>query len=270
MERGGADFSLQNFKVTIIGCGSVGGEIAFMLAKSGVGELTLIDHDNLKADNIYRHRIGGLGLNFVPKTEGFIDTPKVVAIERLILSELPYIKINSLNQRIENVIDDPTIRNSDLIVLAVGAPSVNMWINRNLKRIGVKAAIYCWNEAAGCGGHALAINFDELCLECLYSQESGIEALSQLSLVSPNQKITKNLTGCGGTFTPFTYIDSVRTAEAASQLTIDYLSKIKKSRAISWRGNNRSQLATTVRYATMPLKEEITLVQNPHCRCCHE
>jgi molybdopterin-synthase adenylyltransferase len=46
---------LKNKKVLIIGLGSFGSQIAVDLAKSGVGNFTLIDYDILEAPNIARH-----------------------------------------------------------------------------------------------------------------------------------------------------------------------------------------------------------------------
>lgn len=45
IRRGGAEAALANKKVAVIGCGSVGGNIAINLAKSGIGELHLYDFD---------------------------------------------------------------------------------------------------------------------------------------------------------------------------------------------------------------------------------
>jgi molybdopterin/thiamine biosynthesis adenylyltransferase len=39
--RSGADISLQNKKVLLVGCGSVGSQIANQLASTGIGHLTL-------------------------------------------------------------------------------------------------------------------------------------------------------------------------------------------------------------------------------------
>ena len=43
---------LANLHVTIIGCGAVGSFTALSLAKMGVGQLTLIDHDKVSIENL--------------------------------------------------------------------------------------------------------------------------------------------------------------------------------------------------------------------------
>jgi len=269
LERGGADSSLQERKVAVIGCGSVGSEIAFMLAKSGVGHLVLIDPQNLEADNIYRHRAGGGSLNFLPTTETYVGISKVNALKKLIQSDLPFIHVNDLKMYVEQAIKNPDLTNADLIIVAVGSPSLNLWINRKFKEIGIKKAVFCWNEAAGCGGHAILLDYEKVCLECLFSSEAGISPISPISLVKPGQKISKNLTGCAGSFTPFTYIDSVRTAEAACHISILNIGSNIGPIALSWKGENRSGLETSSRFDSMPLKEQILIESNTYCRVCN-
>ena len=41
-------------KVVIIGCGGLGGTISQILARAGVGELTLCDADTVQLDNLHR------------------------------------------------------------------------------------------------------------------------------------------------------------------------------------------------------------------------
>lgn len=45
--------------VLVIGCGSLGSSVAVILAKAGIGRMTLLDHDILTWDNPGRHELGG-------------------------------------------------------------------------------------------------------------------------------------------------------------------------------------------------------------------
>lgn len=58
---------LRNESVTVIGCGSLGSEIADSIGKSGIGNITLIDNEPLKVHNIVRH-VGGLSDVDIPKS----------------------------------------------------------------------------------------------------------------------------------------------------------------------------------------------------------
>lgn len=271
LERGGSDHSLQEKHVAVIGCGSVGGEIAYMLAKAGCGKLTLIDDEHLESDNIYRHRLGGQHLNFKPNSNGHvISTFKVDALKKSLMMDLPYIDINAVaiseNQKSKEVLP----KGVDLVIVAVGSPSQNSIINRNLKKAGINSVIYCWNEAASIGGHAIALDLNSSCYECLHSQAGGLAAKTQLSLVEPGQAITKNLTGCAGVFTPFSYLDSVRTAEIATQLAINFLNKNEHSIARSWKGMNDRSINTTERYDKMAERDSLVLSKSQHCGVCND
>jgi hypothetical protein len=97
-----------------------------------------------------------------------------------------------------------------------------------------------------------------------------LKAQSELSLVCVGQPISKNLTGCAGVFTPFSFLDSNRTAELAATQVIEILLSNTTELATSWKGNNSTNLETTVRYDTMSLKEQLPLKRHPDCRVCND
>lgn len=78
---------LKNRKITVIGCGALGSEIADAVAKAGVGQICLIDKEMLRAHNAVRHlaAIDRMGI------------PKVFAVaERLILHN-PFVDVDFLS-----------------------------------------------------------------------------------------------------------------------------------------------------------------------------
>jgi molybdopterin-synthase adenylyltransferase len=58
VQRGGGRVELDEKRVLLLGCGSVGGHLAFELARAGGGNLALVDHDILTPENTYRHVLG--------------------------------------------------------------------------------------------------------------------------------------------------------------------------------------------------------------------
>lgn len=271
IERGGGDQSFSEKKVAIIGCGSVGSQISNMLGKAGVGELTLIDFDSLSPDNIYRHHLGGGELNYKPdEKSGIVSSfSKVSALKLRIEQSLPYIKVNSIPKKFNEVVSFNNVKNCDVVIVAVGSPSVNLELNNLLKRHNYKYAVFCWSEAAGIGGHAIAVDLHCSCYECLYTKDNQLNAQSDLSLLKVGQPISKNLTGCAGVFTPFSFIDSNRTAELAATLALYILKNNRASIAESWKGDNSADLTVTDKYKKMPLKERISLTRNSECRVCN-
>jgi molybdopterin/thiamine biosynthesis adenylyltransferase len=272
VERGGGEVLLSNKKVAVVGCGSVGGQVANMLAKAGVGELVLIDPDLLNADNIYRHHLGGRELNFeANKKTGRVNSwSKVSSLADQLQKDLPYIKVEPKNSALIEVINDKDLVNCDVIVVAVGAPSVNLQSNQMLKDEQFINVVFCWNEAAGIGGHSIVLDLQKSCYQCLHTEGKQLKAQSELSLVCVGQPISKNLTGCAGVFTPFSFLDSNRTAELAATQVIEILLSNTTELATSWKGNNSTNLETTVRHDTMSLKEQLPLKRHPDCRVCND
>ena len=58
LPRGGANDALHQKRIAIIGCGSVGGFLALSLVRSGILNITLIDPDQIKPENSFRHILG--------------------------------------------------------------------------------------------------------------------------------------------------------------------------------------------------------------------
>lgn len=271
LERGGAESSLNTKTVTIAGCGSVGGEIAYMLAKAGVGNLVLIDNDHIHPDNIYRHRIGGRVLDYAPdkKTGRVTQITKTSALKYLLEKDLPHINVDIRSKKFEQVMDEDFIEKSDMIIVAIGSPMPSFFINEKLKKKEINNVIFCWNEAANYGGHSVLLNLQESCLQCLYTIEDGSLSTCNLSLVEASKNISKNLTGCAGVFTPFSYLDSSQTALLASKQCIKALNGYDGSIAVSWKGTGNSELKHTQRYETMQLIEEVELTKNKMCKACN-
>lgn len=84
--------SLKDLRITLIGCGAIGGYLAQSLVKlgagSGDGQLTLIDSEILQAENLGRHLLGFESL-FVPKARALqqnltrqFPSSNVLAVER--------------------------------------------------------------------------------------------------------------------------------------------------------------------------------------------
>lgn len=270
LERGGSDCSLQNIHIAVIGCGSVGGEVAYMLAKAGCGRLTLIDDELFEPDNIYRHRLGGRYLNFKPNDNGVVASiSKVDALKSSLTKDLPCVQVSAIPKQLNQSDSSALPKDIDLAVVAVGSPTESTIINHILKDSGIHKAVFCWNEASSIGGHAIALDLNSSCYECLHSGPNGLRPKTILSLVEPGQVITKNLTGCAGVFTPFSYLDSVRTAELAAQLAINLISKNEHSIARSWKGAGSDNVKTTERYDTMAERETSELCSSAHCGVCN-
>lgn len=100
--------------VTLIGVGGFGTWMAYLLAGSGIGRLTLIDDDVVSKSNLSRQMLFN---------EQDIGTPKVEAASARLLSVFPQLKIDALNLRITNAADlDGRLHDQALVIVPVGLP----------------------------------------------------------------------------------------------------------------------------------------------------
>lgn len=78
--------SLQDKKIVIIGCGGLGSSLAFALGASGIGEIHLVDFDEVSIHNIHRQiafKVGDEGKN------------KAVINAKIMQERSPYVKVTA-------------------------------------------------------------------------------------------------------------------------------------------------------------------------------
>lgn len=168
------------------------------------------------------------------------------------------------------MLDDDKLLSSDVVIVAVGSPMVNLDINIKLKEMGIKNVIFCWNEADSIGGHSVALDLEKSCFECLFTNEKGFNLNNELSFVETGQSISKNIIGCGGVFTPFSYIDSSQTAILSSRQCIEVLTNNLHSQALSWKTTTNINLKVSQRFHDSNFYEVKSLESKSKCRVCNE
>lgn len=230
LARGGASLNLARHHVAIIGCGAVGGYVAHALARSGIGEVTLVDPDVLAIENCYRHVCGQLG----------VAGPKVAVLRALLTVTQPYLRCHAEHMHVEDFLATPKSASPDLYVVAVGNPTLSRWIHRALRNRG-KPAVFTWLEPLGLGGHAFAdpSTPDAGCFECLFRAPDGSEQLTpRCEFAAPNQNTLERLGGCGASFSPYSDLDARTTADLAARLALQVLRASPSTTLLrSWKGD---------------------------------
>ncbi len=97
-------------KITVIGCGGIGGETIEMLARMGVGELTLVDEDAFDLSNLNRQTLATLSDVGIKKSD--------VAREKVRLIN-PYVKVESFNEHVDETNIDKIIGDCDIVIDAL-------------------------------------------------------------------------------------------------------------------------------------------------------
>jgi hypothetical protein len=224
--RGGANKDLHDKRVGVIGCGSVGGFLAFELARAGVGDLTLIDPETLAEENIFRHVLG----------KKYIGKQKTLALQADLIDRIPFLNVTTHEAKLERSLHENGVDLTDLdaVVCTVGSTSTERYLNRLVHEAPhrMPPALYTWVEAYGIGGHMLVTNNNGGgspaglgCLECLYTpvpdEPDGMHC--RASFAKPGQEFGRNISGCSGLFIPYGSTTAVKAAAQACEATVDVL-----------------------------------------------
>ena len=181
--------------VVIIGCGSVGSEVAALLAKTGVGSLTLVDDDHLKPENCGRHFLGN----------EYLLRNKAEAMKVALEKAYPHIsQVNAINGKWpshykSNFSDMDKI---DLIISATADMATEFALNEwQLKAGRTIPVLYGWTELYASAGNALLIGKDGPCFACSHDQY-GENNAPVTSFDEARQHIASQ-PACGSTFQPY-------------------------------------------------------------------
>ena len=115
-------------KITVIGCGGIGGETIEMLARMGIGELVLVDKDAFDLSNLNRQTlatIADLGLD-----------KSAVAAEKVRLIN-PYVKVTTFNEHIDQSNIEKVIGDSDIVIDALDNVLTRVIVSRAAKEKGI-------------------------------------------------------------------------------------------------------------------------------------
>ena len=235
--RGGGHAGLSGRHVVVVGCGAVGGHLAFELARAGVTRLTLVDPDLLLPDNTFRHVLG----------REFWGLPKVSALKTALERHTPYLQVTAVEAEIDDTLNDASVdpTQADLVVLATGAPSVEREVNARLWQApSAPPALVTWLEPLGLGGHAVLMRpgHGPGCLECLFTPptDSGHPLHNRAAFAAPDQDFSRATAGCGSLHTPYASADALHTASLAARLATDALLGHEPDSPLrSWKGDPR-------------------------------
>ena len=158
-----------NSKVLIIGAGGLGCPVADLLARSGVGELGIMDYDKVSLSNIHRQTL---------YTAKDVNKFKVDVVKKRLNLINKDIKINTYNRKAseKNLIN--IINKYDIIVDGSDNFKTKFLLNKyslKFKKILIVGAISKFD------GHIFTFDFNSKkspCLKCFYQSEPSDEILN--------------------------------------------------------------------------------------------
>jgi hypothetical protein len=75
------------------------------------------------------------------------------------------------------------------------------------------------------------------CFECLFKLDQALGLVNAAALTGAGQEIRASLSGCAGTFSPFSALDARRTALEAAELASAVLTgAVRDTTLVTWRG----------------------------------
>ena len=204
---------LRCARIAVAGCGSVGAAVANQLARSGIGNILLIDPDTLSWANIGRHILGA----------NDVDSFKARALESFLRANLPHGHFESKIGRLEEVLtgSPEALRNCDAIVCATASwpaeAALNLWQIAETKPPFI---IYGWTEPEATAGHAVAIKNGSSCLQCQFSSDGK----PQLEITRwPEGERVSREPACGAIYQPYGPVEITWTTCLVSTLVLDCL-----------------------------------------------
>ncbi|BAW32286.1 MAG TPA: HesA/MoeB/ThiF family protein [Methanothermobacter sp.] len=119
---------LKKSKITVIGCGGIGGAAIEMLTRMGVGSLSIIDKDNFNISNINRQ---------IMSTFHNIGKSKVAVGKERIWKINPFTKIKTFNGKVTEDNANTLIKNSDIVIDAMDNIISRVIVSRECKKLRI-------------------------------------------------------------------------------------------------------------------------------------
>lgn len=180
---------LSRANVLVVGCGSLGSSVAELLARAGVGRLTLMDGEVLDWPNISRHALGA----------DQVGQPKAAALAHRLAAAFPHLPgIDAVDEHL-TLATAGRLAGRNLIVTTTGSWSVDSLVNARQRSGSIGTVLYSWLEPHAAAAHAVTIPAGGGCLRC-HMSATGVPELP-VTQWSSGGAIA--IPSCGGTFTPY-------------------------------------------------------------------
>ena len=114
----------KNAKVTVIGCGGIGGLTIEMLARMGVGELVLVDEDAFDLSNLNRQTLS---------THENLGQPKSEVAEKRVMEINPYVNVTSYSEHVDEENIDKLIKDSRIVIDALDNVLTRVIVSRKAR-----------------------------------------------------------------------------------------------------------------------------------------
>ena len=154
-----AQEKLKLANVLIVGCGGIGCTVAELLARAGVGKITLIDADHIEISNLQRQ------IAFTQSDIGFYKSE--ILAKRLVQIN-PHIRVEHHVAKLDETNAISLISEQDLVLDGCDNFTTRYLVNQICKQLNV-ALISA--SAIGFQGQLFMVEGDSACYNCLFPKE---------------------------------------------------------------------------------------------------
>jgi molybdopterin-synthase adenylyltransferase len=204
--RGGASNCVQSVEVLLVGAGAVGGFLAQQLLAAGISNLHIIDKDILLPENTYRHL---LGMKWVLRK-------KSEALRDYLIEMYPHAQITAEHADAFDALSLARMSEKSIVVMATGEHTLELRLSAALR--STTKLVHVWLDPFDLGHHILVDGHSGPgCLRCLFEIDSRHGLVNRGSFVGPGQDVTRTMSGCHGTFVPFSALNASAAATDAAE-----------------------------------------------------
>ena len=154
-----AQEKLKLANVLIVGCGGIGCTSAELLARAGVGQITLIDADTIEISNLQRQ------IAYVEENIGFY---KSEILAKRLKQINPHIRIESYSSKLDESNAEKLISTQDLVLDGCDNFTTRYLVNQICTQLNVPLISA---SAIGFQGQLFMVEGDSACYECLFPKE---------------------------------------------------------------------------------------------------
>ena len=264
-QRGGSvTGGFHDNHVIIVGCGSLGCQVALQLAQSGVN-LTLIDDDLLLSENTARHLLGG---------QDYLFKNKAVGLRLYLTKMFPHLTIKAIDKKAQNIVknDKHIFLNSDLVVNTTGSGVAEVHLGLlGRKDPKMPPVIFGWTEPHAIAGQLLIVQDKGGCYFC----EMQTRRYKVTKWAESQEKTDP---GCGAYYQPYGAVDMAPIQAMVSRACLEVLNgQIERSEVRTWVGDismlsslggelNQMWLGKNEELCFREFKED--LPQHAECKLC--
>nr|WP_312158598.1 HesA/MoeB/ThiF family protein [Acinetobacter sp.] len=154
-----AQEKLKLANVLIVGCGGIGCTTAELLARAGVGKITLIDADKIEMSNLQRQ------IAYVEENIGFY---KAEILAKRLKQINPHIRVESQTVKLDESNAEALLSAQDLVLDGCDNFTTRYLVNQTCKQFNVPLISA---SAIGFQGQLFMVEGESACYECLFPKE---------------------------------------------------------------------------------------------------